>query len=119
MHDFRKLRVWQRSHRLTLRIYEVTKAFPEDERFGLTSQMRRSAVSVESNLAEGSGRSGDRDFARFVALASGSASELECQVLIASDLGLIADGEARSFLSELVGVREMLKALRRSLVAGA
>jgi four helix bundle protein len=76
MQDFRKLEVWQLAHKLTLAIYRLTKAFPSEERFGLTDQMRRAAVSIEANLAEGTGRGGDADFARFVQIAFGSACEL-------------------------------------------
>jgi four helix bundle protein len=73
MRDFHGLVVWQKAHALTLNVYRVTKRFPDDERFGLTSQLRRSAASVPANLAEGCGRGGEQEFARFVQIATGSA----------------------------------------------
>src|SRR5438128_1985058 len=77
MQDFRKLRVWAAAHQVTLAAYRVTRRFPRDELYGLTSQIRRSAASVCANIAEGCGRSSRRDFARFLHVAQGSASELE------------------------------------------
>ena len=78
MQDFRKLEVWQLAHSVMLAVYRLSKAFPADEKYSLTDQMRRAAVSIEANLAEGTGRGGDADFARFVQIAFGSACELEC-----------------------------------------
>ena len=77
MKNFRRLIVWQKSHQLALEVYKSTSTFPKSELYGLTSQMRRASVSVPSNLAEGCGRSSDADFARFVYMGMGSASELE------------------------------------------
>ncbi len=89
MKNFRDLRVWQEAHRLTLEVYAATKSFPRDELFGLTSQIRRAAVSIEANLAEGCGRGSDGELQRFAHIAMGSASELECHLVIALDLGLL------------------------------
>ena len=89
MQDFRKLHVWQLSHELVLQLYDTTKKFPPAERFGLTAQLRRCAVSVPSNLAEGCGRSSRRDFARFIQIAFGSASELQYQLLLSRDLAYL------------------------------
>jgi four helix bundle protein len=77
MKDFRELKVWQKAHQLTLAIYQNTNAFPREELYGLTSQLRRSSSSVAANLAEGCGRSGDAELARFCSIAMGSATELE------------------------------------------
>ena len=77
MQDFRNLKVWQKAHLMTLDIYRSTKAFPKDEMYGLTSQMRRSSVSIGANIAGGCCRRGDRDFGRFLQIAVGSAGELE------------------------------------------
>src|SRR5215213_1558381 len=85
MQDFRKLEVWQLAHELTLSVYRQTKTFPSDERFGLTSQVRRAACSIEANLAEGCGRGSDTDFSRFVQMAMGSACEVQCHLQIAFD----------------------------------
>ena len=76
MQDFRKLKVWQKSHRLALKVYAITANFPKTETFGVTSQARRAAVSIAANIAEGSARSGDKEFARFLYISLGSASEL-------------------------------------------
>src|SRR5216117_891466 len=85
MQDFRKLRVWAAAHQVTLAAYQVTRRFPRDELYGLTSQIRRSAASVCANIAEGCGRSSRRDFARFLHVAQGSASELEYHWILALD----------------------------------
>ena len=77
MKNFATLNVWEKSHKLTLLIYEITTEFPDDEKFGLTSQIRRSAASIPANIAEGCGRGSDNDFARFIQIAIGSASETE------------------------------------------
>ena len=117
MQDFRKLEVWQLAHRLTVNIYRLTKSFPSDERFGLTDQMRRAAVSIESNLAEGTGRGGDADFARFVQMAFGSACELECQLLLARDLEFSGSQQLPDLLESLERVKRMLSGLLRKLKA--
>ena len=89
MQNFRQLSVWQKSHKLTLFIYNITRTFLKEERFGLTSQLRRAASSIAANIAEGCGRSTRIDFRRFLDLAMGSASEVEYFLLLAFDLGLI------------------------------
>ena len=86
MKDFRDLEVWRHSHRLTLDVYRESKNFPMDERFGLTSQIRRCAASIPANIAEGCGRRGDGEFHRFLPIAMGSASELDYHLLLAKDL---------------------------------
>jgi four helix bundle protein len=89
MQDFRQLKIWERAHQLTLAVYSNTASFPHEERYGLTSQIRRVAVSIPANLAEGCGRGGDADFRRFVQIAMGSACELEYHLLLACDLKLL------------------------------
>ena len=81
--DFRELKVWQKAHQLTLTVYQLTAAFPREELYGLTSQLRRSCSSIPANLAEGCGRNGDAEFARFCSIAMGSASEVEYHLLLA------------------------------------
>ncbi|GGF25425.1 four helix bundle protein [Hymenobacter cavernae] len=95
MFDFRKLRIWQEGQELTFAIYRITRDFPKDELFGLTSQMRRSASSVPHNIAEGCGRQSARDLLRFLTIVMGSASELASQLLLAQGLNyLTADAAA-------------------------
>ena len=86
MKDFRQLKVWEKSHQLALAIYKATKEFPKEELYGLTSQIRRSSMSIPTNIAEGCGRNTDADFARFLQMAMGSASETEYQLILARDL---------------------------------
>ena len=90
MQDFRNLKVWEKAHTLTLNVYRATRNFPADERFGITSQLRRSCSSVSANVAEGCARSSDLDFARFVNLAAGSASETDYHLLLSRDLGYLS-----------------------------
>ncbi len=86
LQDFKKLKVWQKAHNLTLEIYAVSKRFPRDELFGITSQLRRASSSVAANIAEGSGRKSKREFAHFLAIAIGSVSEVEYFLILANDL---------------------------------
>lgn len=89
MQDFRNLTVWRKSHSLTLDIYRMCRTLPRDEQYNLISQIRRACVSIEANIAEGCGRGSDPDFARFLQIAMGSATELECHLLIRFDLELM------------------------------
>jgi four helix bundle protein len=114
MRDFKNLDVWRKSHQLTLQVYRATENFPRSELFGLTSQIRRAASSIEANLAEGCGRS-QAEFARFVQIAVGSNCELECHLLLARDLSLLADGDHRRFIAGIEEVRRMLNALLKRL----
>lgn len=89
MKNFRTLSVWEKTHQLTLFIYKTTSHFPKEEFYGLVSQMRRAASSIPSNIAEGCGRNSQAQFTRFLNIAFGSASELEYQILLSKDLGLL------------------------------
>jgi four helix bundle protein len=113
MQDFRNLEVWRTAHRVVLSAYRVTSALPRDERYGLTSQIRRAAVSVASNIAEGCGRGSDADFARFLQMAMGSASELEYQILLAFELGMLSRESSAALSSENARSRRMLNSLLR------
>jgi len=88
MKTHKDLDAWKLSMALATKIYELTRAFPKEELFGLTSQMRRAAISIPSNLAEGAGRNGDKEFLRFLTIAAGSASELDTQIEIARSVGM-------------------------------
>ena len=111
MKDFRDLKVWERAHLLTLSVYKVTAAFPRDERFGLTSQVRRCSASIGANIAEGCGKRGNGEFQRFLQIASGSASELDYHFLLARNLGFLGGDEYKRLLQDLTHMRRMLTAL--------
>ncbi|KEF34788.1 30S ribosomal protein S23 [Deinococcus sp. RL] len=115
MRDYRQFVVWQKAHALTLRVYVLTHSFPADERFGLTAQLRRAAVSIPSNIAEGAGRASDTDFARFLDMAGGSANEVEYQMLLARDLGYVPELEYQTVTHQLSEVRRVLTGFRRRL----
>lgn len=117
MQDFRKLKVWEKAHRLTLDVYRITKRFPREEIYTLTSQMRRAAISIGANIAEGTCRRGDADFARFLQIAFGSASELEYECLLANDLRLLEPTDHSDLSGEVQEVKRMLAALIQKLRA--
>ncbi len=89
MQDYKRLEVWRRAHRVVVEIYGATKKFPNEERFGLTSQIRRAAVSIPANIAEGSRRSFDREFSQYVNIAQGSRSEVQYLLQLSSELGYV------------------------------
>ncbi len=111
MQDFRNLKVWQKSHALALATYRATAAFPKEEMYGLTSQIRRASASIPANIAEGCGRGGDADFARFLQIAMGSASDLEYHFILSMDLGYLQPNEYRSLDQGVSEVKQMLAAL--------
>ena len=108
MRDFHKLGIWQRSHQLTLDVYKVSKSFPKDELFGLTSQIRRAASSIPTNIAEGCGRASNKDYAHFLQIAIGSASEVEYELLLAHDLEYINDESFIKLTSETIAIPKMI-----------
>ena len=112
--SFEKLTVWQESRKLASTIYQLTKSFPEDEKFGLISQMRRCSISISSNIAEGSGRNTNKDKARFTVIAFGSALELLNQIIIASDLNFITKNEAEDLRESISKITAMLDGLHKS-----
>ena len=115
MRDFRGLKVWQKSHRLTLQIYKATRGFPNEERYGLTSQMRRSSSSIPANIAEGCGTSSDAELARYLQIAMSSASELEYHILLAHDLDLIDSANYKAINEEVTQIKRMLTAFIKRL----
>ena len=108
MQDYRKLSVWQKSHELTLEVYKVSADFPKGELYGLTSQIRRAAYSVPSNIAEGCGRGSEKDFLRFLLIAYGSISELSYFLILSEDLGYMSKEAGEELTANLVQVRRML-----------
>ncbi len=111
MQDFRKLLVWRKSHDVVLEVYRLSRDFPREELFGLTSQIRRSAASIPSNIAEGCGRGSDADFGQFLVIAMGSSSELEYQLLLARDLGYIESAAHQAVEVRVTEIKKMLAAL--------
>jgi four helix bundle protein len=117
MKDFHELKVWQKAHQLTLLVYHITALFPREELYGLTTQIRRSCSSIPANLAEGCGRNGDAEFARFCSIAMGSASELEYHLLLARDLKLINPKDYAELAQRTIEVKRMLTGLIQKLKA--
>jgi four helix bundle protein len=111
------LKVWQRSHQLVLAVYRVSKELPTDERFGLLSQLRRAVLSVPTNIAEGSKRSGSLDYARFLNIAEGSLAETEYLRMVSRDLHYLKDEDAGSIMSEIRVIAGMLHNLRSKVEA--
>jgi four helix bundle protein len=108
--DYRRLQVWQRAHRLTLDVYQATRTLPKEELFGLTSQLRRAALSIPANIAEGCGRNGHAELARFLGIALGSANELDYHLLLAQDLGYIDPSQYEPLAAETRNITNMLAA---------
>tara|TARA_R110002096_G_scaffold168538_4_gene339384 strand:- start:4341 stop:4700 length:360 start_codon:yes stop_codon:yes gene_type:complete len=115
MRDFKKLQVWEKAHELTLSVYRATSGFPKSEVYGLTSQMRRSASSIPTNIAEGCGRSTDTDFCRFLTIAMGSASELHYQIILAGDLGYLDQHLSSDHSAKIEEIKRMLTGFIRKL----
>lgn len=115
MQDFTKLAVWDKSHALTLKIYEVTSAYPSQERFGLISQMQRSSSSVPTNIAEGCGRDSQAELKRFLIIAMGSASELHYQLILSRDLNYLSIEQYTSLEKQVIEVKKMLAGFIRSI----
>ncbi len=115
MGDFKELQVWRLAHALSLDIYKLTASFPRCEVYGLSQQLRRAAVSVEANLAEGCGRKTDRELARFALISNGSAYELESELLVARDLGYITREQHEACDQQIKRVSSMLNGLAKHL----
>ncbi len=111
MQDYRKLKVWERSHQFTLEVYRATALFPKTELYGLTSQIRRACGSIPANIAEGCGRNGIAELTHFLHIAMGSANELDYHLLLARDLEFLAHPTYEKLENELTEVRRMLNAL--------
>jgi four helix bundle protein len=111
------MKVWQKAHELTLAVYQVTAAFPREELYGLTSQLRRCSASIPANLAEGCGRNGDAEFARFCSIAIGSASELEYHLLLAKDLKMIKPKDHAELSERAIEIQKKLTGLHQKLKA--
>lgn len=117
MKDFKNLIVWQKSHALTVAVYKITEKFPKEEIYGLTSQIRRSSLSIAANIAEGCGRDGEAELARFLLIAAGSASELEYHLLLAHDLSMLKKLDYEKLSAEVVEIKRMLATFIKKLKA--
>src|SRR5262245_48796378 len=119
MQDFRNLAVWQAARGVTKSVYEITAGYPGIELFGLRSQMRRAAVSICANIAEGRGRGSDADFRRFLLAAMGSACELESEIVLSLDLGFVKPTVHDRLITEVCEVKRMLSGLMKTLQKSA
>jgi len=117
MRNFKDLKVWKKSHQLAVHVYKMTQNFPREELFGLTSQIRRACASIPANIAEGCGRSSSNDFARFLHIALGSASELEYHVLLANDLNMLSKVDHERLTSDVTQIKRMLASFIKKLKA--
>jgi four helix bundle protein len=117
MKDFRQLKVWEKSHQLALAVYKATKEFPKEELYGLTSQIRRASISIPTNIAEGCGRTTEKDFARFIQISMGSASETEYQLILARDLEFLPKETHEKLHNDVEEVKRMLASLLKTLRA--
>jgi len=113
--NYKDLKVWQKAYQLCIMIYKLTKYFPKEEQYGLTSQIRRSAVSVPSNIAEGYGRKTTQEYMQSLYIAYGSHCELETQIMLSKDLGYIESDDFQKLQQDIGDVERMLKALIKSL----
>ena len=116
MNNFRNLLVWKKSMILVKDIYQITEKFPSTEKFGLVTQMRRAAISVSSNIAEGCEREGKKDFANFLIVAKSSAAELETQILICLMLKYISEKKSEELVKKVIEIKKMLTALRKKIL---
>ena len=126
MKDFRKLLVWQKAHEVTLELYLITQKFPVEERYGLTSQIRRSSASIGATIAEGCGKGSEVEFGRFLQMSSGSASELSYHLILSRDLTYLSEAQFAKLSAKVEEVRRMLASLiskisasKRARAAGA
>lgn len=115
MNNYRELKIWQKSVDLAVRIYDVTILFPREEVYGLTTQIRRSAVSIPSNIAEGAGRNSKKDFNKFLGISNGSSCELDTQLIIAQRISFIDEAILKSIQDDITEIQKMNWSLKRSL----
>jgi four helix bundle protein len=115
MHIINDLSIWKKSIDFSFDMYKITNSFPQDERFGLISQMRKSAVSIPSNIAEGAGRNSDKEFIHFLGISNGSSNELLTQIIISNRLGFISNSVTESVLSKIDEIQKMNHGLKKSL----
>ena len=115
MNNLKELKIWNKAIDLTVAVYKATSSFPSDERFGLISQSRRSAVSIPSNIAEGAGRNSKKEFSNFLGIANGSSYELQTQLVISNRLSLLSDDLLSDLLSQIDELQKMNYAFQQTL----
>ena len=115
MNNLKELKIWNKAIDLTVDVYKATKSFPSDERFGLISQSRRSAVSIPSNIAEGAGRNSKKEFSNFLGIANGSSYELQTQLVISNRLSLLSDDSLNDLLGQIDELQKMNYAFQQTL----
>ena len=115
MHNLKELKIWNKAVDLTVDVYKSTASFPSDEKYGLTSQIRRSSVSISSNISEGAGRNSDREFIHFLGIANGSSYELQTQLLIAGKLELISNETVTTLLNQIEEIQKMNYKFQKTL----
>lgn len=108
MHNYKKLDVWNKAVDFATQIYSVTKNFPKEEVYGLTSQLRRASVSISSNISEGAGRNSDKEFRQFLNISFGSCSEIETQLIISYKLGYLSKDDFTSLLEEVISIQKII-----------
>ena len=117
MRDFKKYEIWQLSHEFTLEIYELTKSFPNNEIYGLTSQIRRACSSIPTNISEGCGRDSDSEFNRFLTIALGSANETEYLIILSNDLNYMTKEKSTSLIERINTIKRKTYQLKQKLTA--
>ncbi len=115
MHNIKELKIWTKAMELTVEIYKATEKFPKEETYGLTSQIRRAAVSIPSNISEGAGRNSKNEFRQFLSVANGSSYELQTQVIIANQLNLLNDETTDALLSKIEEIQKMNYGFQKTL----
>jgi four helix bundle protein len=115
MHNFKNIIAWQKSMVLVKTVYSMTNTFPKEEIYGLVSQIRRAAISIPSNIAEGSGRASEKDFARFLDIAIGSSFELETQLILSNELGFLKTEDLAIFQLQAVEVQKLVYGFKKTL----
>ena len=115
MHNFKELIVWQKARKLVKEIYLILKSFPEDEKYGIISQIRRASISIPANIAEGAGRNTDNDFGRFLDIANGSSFELETLIILSFDLEYLLKSDFENIINKIEEIQKMIYSLRNKM----
>ncbi len=115
MHNFKELIVWQKARKLVKEIYLILKSFPDEEKYGIVSQIKRASISIPANIAEGAGRNTDNDFCRFLDIANGSSYELETLIILSLDLDFLKESDFNILISEIEEIQKMIYSLRNKI----